>query len=90
MWHYARGVALASQGKVADASAEADAIQAIARSADFSLLKASGIPADEVLATSVILGRVAQAHGKFDDAVLESFQHGAGMILPVGLPRITD
>jgi tetratricopeptide (TPR) repeat protein len=73
MWHYARGVALASQGKVADASAEADAIQAIARSADFSLLKASGIPADEVLklATSVILGRVAQAHGKFDDAVLK-------------------
>ena len=47
MWHYARGVALAAQGKFVEADLEATAIEAIEGTADFTLLKASGIPAHD-------------------------------------------
>ena len=49
IWHYARGVAFAAKGDAANADAEASAIDAIEGTADFTLLKASGIPAHEVL-----------------------------------------
>jgi tetratricopeptide (TPR) repeat protein len=71
MWHYARGVAYAAQGKFDAALAEADAIATIERSADFALLKASGVPAQEVmrLARAVIQARIAQARGDFTTAI---------------------
>jgi tetratricopeptide (TPR) repeat protein len=73
MWHYARGVAFAAQRKFDAANAEAEAIAAIARSADFTLLKASGVPASEVmrLAQHVIRGRVAQGQENFAAAIVQ-------------------
>src|SRR5689334_9443422 len=70
IWHYARGVAQAAKGDFMAATAERDAIAAIERNGDFSLLKASGIPAQDVLtlARSVIDGRIAQAQGSFNSA----------------------
>ena len=67
IWRYARGVAQASRRDFAAAAAERDGIEAIERSADFSLLKASGVPAQDVLklARSVIDGRITQAQGRF-------------------------
>ena len=71
MWHYARGVAQAAQRNVAAAKAEADAIAAIERSADFSLLTVVGIPAPDVmkLARTVIAARIAQAQGDTATAI---------------------
>src|SRR4051812_33446968 len=85
MWHYARGAALASQGKATDAAAEVAAIREIGHSADFALLKASGIPAEEVLqlASAVVLGRIAQGQGSFDAAAL-AFEKAA--VLQDALP----
>jgi len=73
MWRYARGVAFATQRNFEAANAEAEAIAAIARSADFTLLTASGIPAAEVLrlAQHVIRGRVAQAQENFAAAIVQ-------------------
>jgi tetratricopeptide (TPR) repeat protein len=70
MWHYARGVALAARHDFSAAAAQANAIEAIERNADFSLLNASGVPAQDVLklARTVIAGRVAQAQGDFQSA----------------------
>src|SRR5262245_20702980 len=60
IWHYARGVALAARNELPSAMAEASAIEKIETSADFSLLNASGVPAQQVLklARTVILGRI--------------------------------
>jgi tetratricopeptide (TPR) repeat protein len=71
MWHYARGVAYAKAGKFDAAAAEAEAIAALARSADLTLLATSGVPAKEVmaLARAVIEGRVAAARGNFAAAI---------------------
>ena len=71
IWHYARGVAYAARYDFSTATGEANAIEAIERSADFTLLKASGIPAQDVLklARTVLLGRVAQAQGDFNAAI---------------------
>jgi tetratricopeptide (TPR) repeat protein len=71
IWHYARGVAYAARPDFSAATGEANAIEAIERSADFTLLKASGIPAQDVLklARTVLLGRVAQAQGDFNAAI---------------------
>jgi tetratricopeptide (TPR) repeat protein len=79
IWRYARGVALASSRDFA-AAAERDGIEAVAHSADFSLLKSSGIPAQEVLnlARSVIDARIAQAQGNFTSAA-ERFEEAAVM-----------
>jgi tetratricopeptide (TPR) repeat protein len=73
MWRYARGVALAAQRKFDAANAEAEAIAAIARNADFSLLKASGVPAPEVmqLAQHVIRGRIARAQENYAAAIVQ-------------------
>jgi tetratricopeptide (TPR) repeat protein len=71
MWHYARGIAHAARHESGAATAEGSAIEAIERSADFALLTAAGIPAQEVLklARTVIQARVAQAQGDFVSAV---------------------
>ena len=59
MWRYSRGIAFAAQRNFDAARAEADAISALERATDFSLLKASGVPGEEVmrLARTVIQGR---------------------------------
>jgi tetratricopeptide (TPR) repeat protein len=71
IWRYARGVAFAARRDFGAASAEAGAIEAIERSADFSLLNASGVPAQDVLklARTVIAARIAQGQGDFNTAV---------------------
>ena len=73
MWHYARGVALAGAGDGAAAQREADAIGALARTADFSDLTDGGVPAAEVLAIArhVVRARIAQAQGDPARAVAE-------------------
>ena len=80
IWRYARGIAYVAQRNFDAAAAEANAIAALAREADFSLLKASGVPAQEVmtLAQAVIQGRIAQTQGDFT-AALEQFQEAAAI-----------
>src|SRR5207237_10048443 len=48
MWLYMRGVALAARRDFASAAAAATAIETLERTADFKLLKASNLPAQEV------------------------------------------
>jgi tetratricopeptide (TPR) repeat protein len=71
MWHYARGIAAVRQQNNDAAKAEADAIGALWKSSDFSLLIAAGIPAHDVLsiAQHIVRGRILQAQGEFDGAV---------------------
>jgi tetratricopeptide (TPR) repeat protein len=80
IWHYARGVAFVARQDFAGAKAEADAIDTLARTGDFSLLKAGGVPAQEVLelARTVIAGRIAQAQGDFKVAA-EQFEKAAAL-----------
>jgi len=80
IWHYARGVAHTARRETAAAAAEADSIEAIERTADFSLLTASGIPAKEVLtlARAVIGGRIAQSQGDYATAV-KRFEEAAAI-----------
>jgi len=79
-WHYARGVAHAAKRDYAAAMAEANAIETLEHTADFSLLKAGGVPAQDVLklARSVVQGRIAQAQGDHKTAI-ESFEQAAAL-----------
>jgi len=79
IWHYARGVALAARRDFSAATAQADAIEAIERNADFSLLNASAVPAQDVLklARTVIGGRIAQGEGDFNSAIARFGQAAA-------------
>jgi Tetratricopeptide repeat len=85
IWHYARGVASVARRDFAAAKAEADAIDVLARTADFSLLKAGGVPAQEVLelARAVIAGRIAQAQ---EDFKLAAEQFETAVALQDALP----
>jgi tetratricopeptide (TPR) repeat protein len=78
MWHYARGVADTARGDFTAAADEAKAIEALERTADFSLLDASGVPAREVMkiARAVIEARIAQGQRDFAAAV-ERFEAAA-------------
>jgi tetratricopeptide (TPR) repeat protein len=80
MWRYSRGIAYAAQRNFDAAMAEADAIAALERATDFSLLKASGVPGEEVmrLARAVIEGRVAQAQGYLSVAIAR-FEEAAAL-----------
>lgn len=84
MWHYARGVAYAAQGDLPAAKAEANAIAAL-EGGDFTLLKSSGVPAQDVLALAraVIEARIAQRQGD-KAAAIERFERAAA--LQDGLP----
>ena len=84
MWHYARGVAYAAQGDFSAAKAEANAIAAL-ESGDFTLLKSSGVPAEDVLALArtIIEARIAQRQGEKTVAI-ERFERAAA--LQDGLP----
>jgi tetratricopeptide (TPR) repeat protein len=79
MWLYARGVALATRRDFAGAAAAADAIGTLGRTADFKLLKESGIPAQEMLriAQTLVLARVAQAKGDTSTAIVQFEQAAA-------------
>ena len=80
MWHYARGVAQASRGDFAASLVEANAIEMLERTADFSLLKTSAVPAEDVLklARTVIQGRIAQARAD-TKAAIENFEQAAAL-----------
>src|SRR5262249_47324790 len=80
MWHYARGIAYVAQRDFGAAIAEANPIETLERTADFSLLKTAGIPASDVLklARAVIEGRVALAQGDANKAV-ERFEQAAAL-----------
>src|SRR6516162_5547276 len=84
MWHYARGIAYAAQGDSAAAKAEANAIEAL-EGGDFTLLKSSGVPAQDVLALArtVIEARIAQRQGD-KTVTIERFERAAA--LQDGLP----
>src|SRR5205807_4913954 len=84
MWHYARGIAYVAQGDFTAAKAEANAIAAL-EGGDFTLLKSSGVPAQDVLALArtVIEARVAQRQGD-KVAAIERFERAAA--LQDGLP----
>jgi tetratricopeptide (TPR) repeat protein len=73
MWHYARGIAQVARADFSAADAEANAIEALERSGDFSLLNSGGVPAQDVLklARSVIHGRIAQAKGQGTTAIAQ-------------------
>lgn len=85
MWHYARGVAEVARRDFFRAAAEADAIAHLERTTDYSSYQAALVPAQDVfrLAQAVILGRLAQAQGKRDDAIARFDQAAA---LQDGLP----
>lgn len=69
LWHYARGTALAHQGR--DNTAEIAAIQDLAGRPDIARLGQDGVPAAEVLAlaATVLEGRAAQAAGDQQGAI---------------------
>jgi tetratricopeptide (TPR) repeat protein len=79
MWLYMRGVALAQRRDFTGATAAANAIETLERTADFKLLKESNIPAQEVLriARTVVLARVAQAKGDNRTAIAQFEQAAA-------------
>lgn len=70
-WHYARGEALARQGKAAEARREAEAIRRLAALPAIAALPAQGVPAAEVLgiAARIVEARAAQAAGDQRTAV---------------------
>jgi len=71
MWHYARAVTLATRGDVDAAKTEADAIDTMRETVDWTGMVDGGVPAPELLALAghVIDGRVRQAAGDHQGAV---------------------
>jgi tetratricopeptide (TPR) repeat protein len=80
LWLYARGVALAARRDFAGATAAASAIETLERTADFTLLKQSNVPAQEVLriARMLVLARVAQGKGD-RRAAIARFEQAAAL-----------
>ncbi len=80
MWHHARGNALAAKGDLAGARAEAEAIERIADTTDFTPMKEAGIPGAEIvqIAGEVLLGRIAQHAGEAD-AAIDHFEEAAAI-----------
>jgi predicted Zn-dependent protease len=72
-WRYARGVALAQNGKVEAARAELAEIERLIAVTDYSAFAAWGIPAREVgrIAGHVVRARIAQSSNDLDAAVRE-------------------
>jgi len=73
IWHYARGVALASKGNIAAASAELATIERIVGRADFKGFDDWKIPAQDTgrLAAHVLRARIAQGKHDLDTALRE-------------------
>ncbi len=72
-WRYARGEALIRLGRIDDARAEAEALQALLQSGDFTALNQGGVPAQDVLGIyrRVLLGRAHMAEGDYGAAIAE-------------------
>jgi tetratricopeptide (TPR) repeat protein len=71
IWHYARGMALAAQGKPAEAAAEAENLERIAGSEPIRALEVPAFYAASQLeiATKVLQGEIAAAEGRGDDRI---------------------
>ena len=71
MWHYARAVAFARKGAVADSQKEIDVLAMIERDGDFKAVKDWEIPGKEIVQTArhVALGRLADARGDLQTAI---------------------
>lgn len=71
MWHYARAVALARSGKLAESEKEISALAAIEKDGDFKPLTEWEVPGKEIVKTAgfVAKGRLADARGDLDGAV---------------------
>ncbi|TQV75890.1 tetratricopeptide repeat protein [Denitrobaculum tricleocarpae] len=85
MWHYARGSAFVMEGALEAAREEAGAIEQINARTDFTPLIESAVPGPEVvaLARQVLLGRIAQAEDRYDEAV---GRFSAAVEIQAGLP----
>ena len=72
-WRYARGVALAQNGKTDSARAQLAELERVVSKADYSAFSAWGIPAKEVgrIAAHVLRARIAQAASDLDGAARE-------------------
>ncbi len=73
MWHYARGVGLATRGDVEAARREAASLAELNQKTDFSSLLAWGVPAPDILrlAQHVVEGRIAQTQNDHTRAIKE-------------------
>jgi predicted Zn-dependent protease len=72
-WRYARGVALAQNGKTESARTQLAELEQVVAKADYSAYSAWGIPAKEVgrIAAHVLRARIAQAANDLDGAARE-------------------
>lgn len=72
-WRYARGEALIRLGRIAEARSEADALQNLIQTGDFSALNGGGVPAQDVLGIyrRVLLGRAYMAEQNYPAAIAE-------------------
>ncbi len=72
-WRYARGEALIRLGRIAEARSEADALQNLIQTGDFSALNGGGVPAQDVLGIyrRVLLGRAYMAERNYPAAIAE-------------------
>ena len=71
MWHYARAVAFARKGALAESQKEIDLLTTIERDGDFKPVKEWEIPGKEIVQTArhVALGRLADARGDLPAAI---------------------
>jgi tetratricopeptide (TPR) repeat protein len=71
MWHYARAVAFARKGAMADSQKEIDQLTMIERDGDFKPVKDFDIPGKEIVQTAraIALGRLADARGDLPAAI---------------------
>jgi tetratricopeptide (TPR) repeat protein len=71
MWHYARGVAFAVTGRGAQARLESDSLEAIAAATDPAfIVDINSARALLETASEVLVGRMAEAAGRTDEAIL--------------------
>lgn len=72
-WRYARGEALIRLGRIAEARNEAEALQTLIQSGDFTDLNDGGVPAQDVLGIyrRVLLARASMAERNYPAAIAE-------------------
>lgn len=72
-WRYARGEAFIRLGRIAEARIEAEALQALISSGDFTAMNSNNVPAQDILGIyrRVLLGRAAMAERNYTTAISE-------------------
>jgi tetratricopeptide (TPR) repeat protein len=72
-WRYARGEALIRLGRISEARIEAEALQALIQTGDFTALNDGGVPAQDVLGIyrRVLLARASMAERDYPAAIAE-------------------